>query len=174
MQFEKIKSPSTGCYIEVEFIDSPTKSSADAPMVILLHGVGGHSREVYIEQATLQFVNKGWNVALLNYSILCISDEGSVGGNCLTDTKDINFLVSHIRKYHSGFLGVIGFSMGGSKLVNYLLRTKEYCNCDAACTISAPLDFTTRNETGELMQNYFLQCANLLSSISIFTAYSTD
>lgn len=145
-RFEKIKSPS-GCYIEVEFVEPLTRFSPDAPMVILLPGIGGHSREVYIEQATLQFVNNGWNVVILNYSIVCHSDGSSVGGNCLTETKDISFLVSHLRKHHSGFLAVIGFSMGGSKLAHYLLRTKEYCNLDAACTISSPLDYTTNNDT---------------------------
>ena len=91
-------------------------------MIILLHGIGGHSREVYIEQAALQIIRKGWNVAILNYSIVCVSDESSVGGCSLTETKDIGFLVSHLRKRHSGFLGMIGFSMGGTKLVQYMLR----------------------------------------------------
>ncbi len=81
-------------------------------MVIILHGIGGHSREAYVEQATLQFVNKGWNVVILNYAVLCVSETSSVGGNCLTETKDVSFLISHLRKYHSGFLAAIGFSMG--------------------------------------------------------------
>lgn len=143
---EIIRSVS-GCCIEVEYIKSAVQGAKDKPMVILLHGIGGNSREVYIEQTALQFVQKGWNIAILNYSNLYISEDCTVGGHCLTETKDISFLVSHLRKHHSGFIGIIGFSMGGTKLVQYLLRTKEYCNLDAACTISSPLDFTTKNET---------------------------
>lgn len=147
-QTEIIRSVS-GCCIEVEYIKSAVQGAKDKPMVILLHGIGGNSREVYIEQTALQFVQKGWNIAILNYSNLYISEDCTVGGHCLTETKDISFLVSHLRKHHSGFIGIIGFSMGGTKLVQYLLRTKEYCNLDAACTISSPLDFTTKNETGQ-------------------------
>jgi len=118
-------------------------------MVILLHGIGGHSREPYIEQAAMQIIDKGWKVAILNYSQVCVFDDCSVGGNCLTENHDISLLVSHLRKNHSGFLAAIGFSMGGTKLVQYLLRTKEHCNLDAACTVSSPLDFTTNNDTGK-------------------------
>eukprot|EP00553_Chaetoceros_curvisetus_P012332 CAMPEP_0204642460 /NCGR_PEP_ID=MMETSP0717-20131115/51699_1 /ASSEMBLY_ACC=CAM_ASM_000666 /TAXON_ID=230516 /ORGANISM="Chaetoceros curvisetus" /LENGTH=261 /DNA_ID=CAMNT_0051663229 /DNA_START=877 /DNA_END=1662 /DNA_ORIENTATION=+ len=32
-------------------------------------------------------------------------------------------------------------------MVSYLLRTKEHCNIDAACTVSSPLDFTQNNDT---------------------------
>ena len=85
----------------------------------------------------------------MNYSKISISEEGSVGGNFLTESHDISFLVSHLRTFHSGFLGAIGFSMGGTKLAHYILRTKEHCNLDAVCTISSPLDFTIDNDTGK-------------------------
>lgn len=107
-----------------------------------------------MEQTALQIIKKGWRVAVLNYSKLCIVGSASVGGNCLTESHDINFLVSHIRNYHSGFLAVIGFSMGGNKVSQYLLRTKEHCNVDAACTISSPLDFSVNNHTGEQYLHY--------------------
>lgn len=109
----------------------------------------GHSREVYVEQAAIQIVKKGWRAVVLNYSKISISEEGSVGGNFLTESHDISFLVSHLRTFHSGFLGAIGFSMGGTKLAHYILRTKEHCNLDAVCTISSPLDFTIDNDTGK-------------------------
>jgi len=146
-KLEKILS-SSGCHIEVEFFNPLLQIvSCETPMVILLHGIGGHSREAYIEQAALQIVNKGWKVAVLNYSKVSVVGDSSLGGNCLTDCPDINFLVSHIRNRHSGFLAAIGYSMGGSKLVQFLLRVKEHCNLDAACTISSPLDFTKNNDT---------------------------
>jgi predicted alpha/beta-fold hydrolase len=73
--------------------------------------------------------------------------EALVGGQSLIDAGDLSFLVSYIRKHHDGFLGALGFSMGGAKLVQYLCRTKECSGLDAAGTISSPLDFTERNYT---------------------------
>jgi len=145
-RIENIRTPS-GCEIEVEFISPLLRIAKNPPTVILLHGIAGNSKEIYMEQAAAQIVDKGWEVVILNYSKVSVVDGQSVGGNCLTENCDISFLVSHIRKRHSGFLCCMGFSMGGSKLVTYLLRTKEHCNIDAACTISSPLDFTTNNCT---------------------------
>jgi len=152
-KFETLTSPS-GCSIEVEFISKASENpSSTVPMVILLHGIGGHSREVYIQQATSQFIEKGWKVAVLNYSkISCTSQDSStpmmaVGGTCLTDVCDLNFLISHIRKSQSAFLAAVGFSMGGSKLVQYLLRAAEHSHVDCAAIISSPLDFSVENDT---------------------------
>lgn len=113
----------------------------------------GSSKEVYIEQTTIQIIKRGWKVVVLNYSNVSIGNEGSVaGGNCLTDSHDINLLVSHLRKKYPQrkFLFCIGFSMGGAKLAQYLIRTGEACDIDGACTISSPLDFTRDNDTGKV------------------------
>ncbi len=153
-RLEHICTPA-GCHIEVEYIEPmiPVRQKSGngtgtgattTPTVILLHGIGGSSKEIYIEQAAIQIVEKGWNVVILNYSKVSVvnvevpvehedthtgtgntdmpcsattsSHTVSVGGNCLTETHDISFLVSHIRKKHSGFLCCIGFSMGGTKM----------------------------------------------------------
>jgi len=149
---EKLSTPEGGD-IEVEFIEplgmqQPPKSNV--PMIILLHGIMGHNREPYIEQAALHIaVEKRWRAVILNYGKLRVSESGTsiLGGYNFVDGGDLNFLISHIRKYHDGFLGAIGFSMGGAKLVHYLCRTREHCQLDAACTISSPLDFTANNIT---------------------------
>jgi len=145
---EHLTTPA-GCDIEVEFVE-PKESGHDIPIVIILHGINGGSREPYVEQAALHIAaEKGWRAVILNYANMKILHEQvcSLGGTSLLDGGDLNYLISYIRKSHGGFLGAVGFSMGGAKLVQYLIRTREHCNLDAACTISSPLDFTERNDT---------------------------
>ena len=132
----------------------------------------GSSKEVYIEQTTIQIIKRGWKVVVLNYSTVSIGNEGSVaGGNCLTDSHDINLLVSHLRnKYpQRKFLFCIGFSMGGAKLAQYLIRTGEACDLDGACTVSSPLDFTRDNDTGKLKEFFHhLNSTSTLTYIFLF------
>ena len=143
-----------GCSIEIEFvepynIDLDAAYSSSIPTVIVLHGINGHGTEPYVEQATLHIaVERKWRAVVLNYAnAKATKGEALVGGQSLIDAGDLSFLVSYIRKHHDGFLGALGFSMGGAKLVQYLCRTKEHSQLDAAATISSPLDFTERNYT---------------------------
>ena len=146
-----------GCSIEIEIVepynmDLDAAYSSNVPTVIVLHGINGHSTEPYVEQAALHIaVEKKWRAIVLNYATVqqCKGEQGEalVGGQSLVDAGDLSFLVSYIRKYHDGFLGALGFSMGGAKLVQYLCRTREHSQLDAAATISSPLDFTERNYT---------------------------
>ena len=134
----------------IEPISDPSKRS-HTPVIIILHGINGSSREPYVEQAALHIAaEKGWRAVVLNYSkpkIIRDKQDFSLGGISSCDGGDLNFLISYIRKNHDGFLAAVGFSMGGAKLVQFLIRTQENCNLDAACTISSPLDFTTKNGT---------------------------
>ena len=146
-----------GCSIEIEIVepynmDLDAAYSSNVPTVIVLHGINGHSTEPYVEQAALHVaVEKKWRAIVLNYARAqqCKGEQGEalVGGQSLIDAGDLSFLVSYIRKHHDGFLGALGFSMGGAKLVQYLCRTREHSQLDAAATISSPLDFTERNYT---------------------------
>jgi len=144
-----------GCAIEIEFVEPfnldllDTAHNRNVPTVIILHGINGHSTEPYVEQAALHIaVEKKWRAVVLNYAkVKQTKGEALVGGQSLIDAGDISTVVSHIRKHHDGFLGALGFSMGGAKLVQYLCRTKEHSQLDAAGTISSPLDFTERNHT---------------------------
>mmetsp|Transcript_25584 Transcript_25584/g.75453 ORF Transcript_25584/g.75453 Transcript_25584/m.75453 type:complete len:471 (+) Transcript_25584:632-2044(+) len=146
---EHLTTPA-GYDIEVEFVEPKNAGDDGVPIVIILHGINGCSREPYVEQAALHIaVEKGWRAVILNYAKMQILHEQlcSLGGHSILDGGDLNYLISYIRKDHGGFLAAVGFSMGGAKLVQYLIRTREHCNLDAACTISSPLDFTTKNDT---------------------------
>uniref|UniRef100_A0A7S2I4B1 AB hydrolase-1 domain-containing protein n=1 Tax=Helicotheca tamesis TaxID=374047 RepID=A0A7S2I4B1_9STRA len=151
---EYIATPGGGA-IEVECvepIDLPSPPPSNVPIVIILHGITGNSREPYTEQAALHIaVEKHWRAIILNYGKVRVRNNGKspyiLGGQNLMDGGDLNFLISHIRKRHDGFLAAIGYSMGGAKLVKYLSRTQEHSNLDAACCISSPLDFTENNVT---------------------------
>jgi len=150
-RIEHIPTPDGGS-LEVEHFeptDLPNPVPSNIPIVLIFHGVNGSSRDVYVEQGALHIaVERGWRAIALNYGHVRVLDENLLaGGNSFFDNGDLNFFISHIRKSHKGFLGCIGYSMGGAKLVQFLGRTGEYCNIDAACAISAPLDFTPRNVT---------------------------
>lgn len=166
--------------IEVEFFEPShipdlehDLKRSERPLVILLHGVSGSSKEPYMEQTALQIVaNYRWRCVALNYGKIRISvqdkrkqstkkstasspeaqqeDQKIIllrGGSSFMDLGDLNYLISYLRKLHHGFIGAIGFSMGGAKLVQFLTRTQKHSNLNAAVSICSPLDFTSKNVT---------------------------
>ena len=148
---ERIALP-IGDSLDVEFVEPRhLQGSNEVPLILLLHGINGHSTEPYIEQAALQIVvSKGWRCVILNYSkirVLCHMRKVVLGGSNFMDSGDLNFLISHLRIKHHGFMAAVGFSMGGAKLIQYVGRTGIHSNLDAACCVSSPLDFTSKNET---------------------------
>ncbi|GMH50781.1 hypothetical protein TL16_g00867 [Triparma laevis f. inornata] len=110
----------------------------------------GHSEESYIRQTCAEICIKDPRhpkVVAMNYHGAFNHSLGlsGKGGYSLYDTVDLSILINHLRQYHHGPLYAIGFSMGASKLANYLGRAGSVSNLDAACCVSCPWDFSENN-----------------------------
>jgi len=129
--------------------------SPDRPLVLVVHGLMGHSEETYVRQCCSEICVKDHRhplVVAMNYrgafmnKLTTTSNKGIGGGYSIYDTLDIGLLISHLRETHHGPLFVVGFSMGAAKLCNFLGRTGAKSNIDGAVCICCPWDFTAKNE----------------------------
>ncbi len=130
----------------------PLPPSSTDPLILVIHGLMGHSEETYVRQTCAQLCICGTNrprVVAMNYRGAMMHEMGDsgagVGGYSLYDTLDLASLISHLRESHDGPLYCVGFSMGAAKLANYVGRTGVDCQVDAIACVSCPWDFTERN-----------------------------
>jgi predicted alpha/beta-fold hydrolase len=124
------------------------RGAADAPRVILLHGLEGSSRAVYVQGLARGLERAGLAVTVLNFRS-CARDPGD--GKLLPprrprlyhsgDTRDLDFLVETLaRREPRRALYAVGVSLGGNVLLKWLGEQGARSRVEAAATISVPYD----------------------------------
>ncbi len=105
-----------GDFLDLDWLDTSTEH-----LVILSHGLEGHSRRPYMVGMAMAFRQKGWSVLAWN----CRSCSGEM--NRLPrlyhhgDVEDIGAVVAHALQTHPWRIVVlVGFSMGGAMTMKYL------------------------------------------------------
>jgi predicted alpha/beta-fold hydrolase len=126
-----------------DFIDLDWLRLGNNRLILLLHGLEGGSDRGYMKGVAKYFHQKDWDVVA--YNCRGCSGEQNLQPRLYHhgDTDDVNQVVSHVNahnKYHE--VVMIGFSMGGSLILNYLGNQKHAipCNIKAAVTFSVPCD----------------------------------
>jgi predicted alpha/beta-fold hydrolase len=121
---------------------------AGSPRVVLLHGLEGSSRSVYIQGLASGLSRAGMRVTVLNFRS-CARDPAN-GALVPTrrprlyhsgETKDLDFLVETLaaREPRTPLLAV-GVSLGGNVLLKWLGEKGARSQIEAAATISVPYD----------------------------------
>lgn len=114
--------------------------------LIICHGLEGDSRKNYNNACANYFIEKGYSVFAWN--------NRSCGGemNLLpqlyhhASVEDLEYVIEHVVS--KGFLKVflVGFSLGGDQILNYLGRNKVSEQVKAAVAISTPFNLQSSAE----------------------------
>jgi len=121
---------------------------AGGPRVVLLHGLEGCSRSVYVQGLARALSQAGMRATVLNFRS-CARDPAN-GGLVPNrrprlyhsgDTADLDFLVETLaRREPRTPLYAIGVSLGGNVLLKWLGEKGARSRVEAAATISVPYD----------------------------------
>lgn len=163
-------------YVEPE-VGASILSNEEKPLVIALHGLSGGSYEAYI-RAFLHVVT----LEPYNFDAVVVNSRGCAQHTitspqlfCGLWTNDIRYFINEYVKVHwpNRRIYLIGFSLGGAILANYLGQEGDevYANIRAAVCAGAPFDFTSSHEL--LMASYIgsrlyspTMCTNLLKLLN--------
>ena len=153
----------------VHRLDLPQEcDTADAeegcrPLVVLLHGLGGHAEEGYILLASRFLLQRGHPVLRYNNRGCGIGRDFASRGHWPGDTLALRATLEHLHREHpeqtAGGIGIIAYSLGSSLLVAWLAEAGEahergeenpHRGVFAAATISGPIDLhmTSRHLSG--------------------------
>ena len=125
--------------------------AADKPTVVMIHGVGGSADAGYMWLALRCLSDMGFPVVRYNRRGCGVGGDAATGVAWHGDTAGIRattrWLVSHARELGlpSPRVAVLGFSLGGNTLVQWLAQEAEAASDDrpevvAAATVSSPID----------------------------------
>ena len=140
---ERIPTPD-GDFWDFDWLAEPPGTPADAPMVVLFHGLEGGAQSHYALVLMALLATTGWRGVIPHFR--------GCGGepNLLPrayhsgDHEDVGAMLSALRQRVGARtkLYAVGVSLGGSALLNWLGRVGRDASKTlvAAATVSAPLD----------------------------------
>lgn len=104
-----------------DFLDMDVYPRNGCRMVILLHGLEGHSRRPYMAHMARYFADRGWDVVALNFRGCSGEPNRLLRTYHSGDTGDLRYVISHeLRDHPAAEIHLIGFSLGGNVVMKYL------------------------------------------------------
>lgn len=135
---ERLHTPD-GDFLDVDFPQLGV--NADAPLVLLLHGLEGFARRGYALNVYRELAARGIASAGLNFRSCSGEPNATARFYHSGDTEDIRFVLDWLDRQRPGrLLGAIGFSLGGNALLKYLGEEGERSRVSAAVAVSVPYD----------------------------------
>jgi len=136
-QRERISTP------DDDFIDLDWLKKDQQQLAILLHGLEGDSSRAYMAGMAKYFHERNWDVVAYN----CRGCSGEINRQPRLyhhgDTADVDTVLDHINSNNDyQKITLIGFSMGGSLILNYLGNGQhdQPANIHSAIVYSVPCD----------------------------------
>ncbi len=123
--------------------------------IVICHGLEGHSRRPYVSNLAMMLFRQGYDVTAWNFR--------SCGGlmNRLPrfyhsgDTEDLRAVINRLLQQGVQHLHLVGFSMGGNLLLNYLGKPNAAEQIRSAVALSVPCDLVSSAERLRQRENRF-------------------
>lgn len=165
---ERIETPD-GDFLDIDWMP---ETDPTAPLVLLLHGLEGHTRKGYMVQTSLALAARGMRAVGLNFRGCSGETNRAPRFYHSGETQDLEFVIGLLReRFPTRPLMAIGFSLGGNVLLKFLGEqgAKNATPLSAAVAISVPYDLSAgataleRGGMASVYSGYFLR--SLLSKV---------
>lgn len=137
--------------------------SSDAPLVILLHGLGGSVQSTYAAGLMHAFNRSGWRALLMHFRGASAEPNRLARAYHSGDTGDLNYLLNCLAEREPQTKkAIVGVSLGGNVLLKWLGERGQQSLVDAAVAVSVPFQLrlvADRISTGfsRIYQGYLLR-----------------
>ncbi len=159
---ERLETPD-GDFLDIDWMP---ETDPGGPLVLLLHGLEGHTRRGYMVQTYLELASRGMRAVGLNFRGCSGEVNGAPRFYHSGETEDVGFVTALLReRFPTRPLMAIGFSLGGNVLLKFLGEqgAKNTAPVSAAVAISVPYDLSAgaaaldRSGMARIYSGYFLR-----------------
>lgn len=128
-----------GDFIDLAWMEQGLPS--DAPLVVVLHGVGGNVHSTYVSGQLQAYRRAGWRAVLMHFRGASETPNRLPRFYHAGDTGDLDVLLRAlaIREPHTR-KAVVGFSLGGNVLLKWLGEQGQQALIHAAVAVSVPFE----------------------------------
>ena len=141
-----------------DFLDLDWIENGNNKVVIVLHGLEGNSERHYSLGIVKHFVANGWDAVAWNARSCSGEMNGQPRMYHHADIADLEITIERVLdKKNYEFIALVGVSMGGAIILNYLSKTLRTIpdQIKAAVAISAPVDVGDSARELEMKGNGF-------------------
>jgi len=129
-----------------DFLDLDWSQNDNKRLVILTHGLEGHSRRPYVLGMAKAAIQKNWDVLAWNFRSCSGEPNRMLKSYHSGATNDLSSVIEYARSNHPyQEIALIGFSIGGNKTLVHLGRNKSSLPKEimSAVTFSVPCDLSS-------------------------------
>ncbi|HET7528152.1 MAG TPA: alpha/beta fold hydrolase, partial [Burkholderiaceae bacterium] len=128
-----------GDFVDVDFLDA---TAADAPLLVLLHGLEGSSRSHYALAFAHWAQRARWRFAVPHWRGCSGELNRAPRAYHSGDHEEVAWLLQRLRAHGGVPLHVIGVSLGGNALLRWAAEAGDSASAlvGALASVSAPLD----------------------------------
>ncbi len=129
-----------------DFLDLDWSRTGADQLVIALHGLEGGADRPYIRGMVRRFNQAGWDAIGFNFRSCSGEMNRQLRTYHMGETRDLDFIISTIRE-RTGYsrIALVGFSLGGSVILNYLQEKGSAAPIYRAVVFSVPCQIPTAN-----------------------------
>ncbi|MBI4984063.1 MAG: hydrolase [Rhodocyclales bacterium] len=134
-----------GDFIDLDWLDA----AADAPLLVVFHGLEGSSRSHYARALLHAAQRRGWRGVVAHFRGCSGEPNRLPRAYHSGDSAEIDWILRRLRgSYPRTPLFAAGFSLGANALLKWLGEQGSAAGAvvDAAAGVSAPLDLAAANE----------------------------
>ena len=127
-------------FIDVDFLDAP--AAADAPLLVLFHGLEGSSQSHYAQAFADWARRAGWQLAVPHFrgcsGELNLAPRAYHSG----DFEEVGWILSRLRQHHGARLWTVGISLGGNALLRWAQEAGDSASAvaHAVAAVCSPVD----------------------------------
>lgn len=121
---------------------------ADAPVVIVLHGLEGSSDSSYARGLLQAAGDAGWHAVVMHFRDCGDHRNRLQRRYHAGETGDIEFFIQHVsRQFADSAIFIAGFSLGGNALLKYLGENGGGARVNAAVAVSVPFELQKASDS---------------------------
>lgn len=149
LRMERLETPD-GDFVDLGWAGA---EAPQAPVVVLVHGLGGGLESKYLRGFASRMAAAGWRVCLLLLRGASAEPNRLMRAYNQGDTQDLRLLWRRLRERHpEAFLASVGWSLGGNVTLKALGEEGDAAPVDVACALSVP--FSLRECALHLRQGF--------------------
>ena len=123
-----------------DFLDLDWLKKGQSKLLVISHGFEGNSHDHFIEKSAAHFIEKGYDILVWHYRSCSKEMNRLPRFYDHGDIDDLDQVIAHALENGYKELILLGFSFGGSLVINYLGNKRPNPRIKRAVVFSAPLD----------------------------------
>lgn len=156
---ERISTPDN------DFLDLDWLKNNHSRLVILSHGLEGHSRRPYIQGMSKAASSQNWDVLAWNYRGCSGEPNNHIHSYHSGKTEDLDCVIKHAVKQGYQEIALIGFSIGGNKTLLHLGRDQHMLAREVIAAVALSVPCELQSSSRHLEQwSHSLYMQNFLKS----------